>query len=91
MKIFHNQRGSSHLVLFVALAVVVGVALVGYKVIKNTETNPAATASTTQAVTIPTTIKTKADLVQASQALDNTAIDSNVNPSQLDSDLNALL
>jgi len=91
MRIFRNQQGFGHLVLFLGLAVLVAVSLVGYRVLKSTETNPAATSTVSKSAVAPSAIKNRADLVQASQALDNTGIDGNVNPSQLDSDLNSLL
>jgi len=91
MKVLRNQKGSSHLVLLLGLAVIVAVSLVGYRVLKSTETNPAATSTVTKSAVAPSTLKSKADVVQAAQSLDNTGIDSSVNPAQLDSDLNSLL
>lgn len=91
MKTFLNQKGSGHLVIFLGLAVIVAVAFVGVRVMHNNEANPAANSSASKSVTAPTTIKTQADLVKAQQSLDQTSIDSNVNPDQLNNDLNSLL
>lgn len=83
-----NNRGIAHLVIILAVVVVAAIGLVGYIVVNNNH-DQAGTVSATDG--IPTTIKTKADLNQASKALDETSIDDSLNPNQLDADLNALL
>ncbi|MDB5164774.1 MAG: hypothetical protein JWL89_400, partial [Candidatus Saccharibacteria bacterium] len=40
---------------------------------------------------VPATLKSASDVRKADKALDNTAIDGQVNPNRLDSDLDALL
>ena len=83
-----NQRGSSHLVLILAVVVVVVAGVVGYRVMNTSETNTDVVSSKASE---PDSIKSTADVKRASAALDDTAIDGPVNPDQLDSDLNALL
>ena len=92
MKFFTNQRGSSHVVLVLAVVVIAAVGIIGYRVTQNQD--PAAVStSTTPATTSEDSgaINSKADLKDAEASLDNTAIDSSVNPDQLDDDINALL
>lgn len=82
-----NQAGISHIVLFVLVAVCLGVGLVAFRAVSSTQ--PAADTGG-GAAAVPTSIKSKADLTAASKALDTTS-EADVNPDQLDSDLNALL
>lgn len=92
-KIALNQRGSSHLIAILAVVAVVVVAGVGYRVYSQRNSAAPATtaAASTQPAQVPAQIRNKADLRQASQALDNSADQSGSNPNQLDSDLNSLL
>ena len=84
-----NQRGSSHLVLILAVIVLAGVSFAGYRVMNSSE------ASTPDVVSSkagePDSIKSTADVKKASAALEDTAIDGPVNPAQLDSDMQSLL
>lgn len=84
-----NQRGSSHIVVALALIVVAVAGFAGYRVMNagNTAAPSEVSRSTSSE---PASIKSTADVKKASKALDNTAADS-VNPSQLDNDLNAVL
>jgi hypothetical protein len=91
MKISRHQAGSSHLVLLLALAVIVVVGVVGYRVANNTDTGSTTDLNPIQATAVPATIKSSADLQKASNALDSTTIDNSVNPNSLDSDINSLL
>jgi predicted negative regulator of RcsB-dependent stress response len=88
-KLLNNEHGIGHILAFVAVAVIVAVGLVGYRVMQNDSTGSTVTTSSSHAV--PKTIKTKADVQKASKALDSTAIDGAVNPNELDNDLNSLL
>lgn len=81
-----SQKGASHIIAVLAI-VVIGVAgFVGYKVMNNEKT--ASNTDTAQS-TLPEQLKTKQDIDQASTSLDE--FDSDLNPEQLDADLNSLL
>lgn len=91
-----NQIGASHVVLFVAVAVIAAVGVVGYRVASNTANDQSTSDSNISSaanhdVSVPNQINTKADINQASKALDSTSVDSSINPSQLDQDLNSVL
>lgn len=92
MKYALNQRGSSYIVAILAVGVVAGVGVIGYRVVNKPvttdSTSPLVSNSSTK---VPTTIKSKADVRKADAALSTTAVDGSVNPAQLDSDLNSLL
>jgi hypothetical protein len=93
MKAHINQNGIGHIVAVGVVLFLLVVGFAGYKVITmNKVTN---TAASTAAATgkVPNTISSKADLVQASKALDNssTQVDSSLNDSSLDADLNDML
>ena len=91
MKISHDQRGIAHvLVVVLLMAVVAGVAFAGYRVVKNNESETASLSSGQSLTAVPKKFQSTSDLVKASKALDATPIESGVNPSQLDSDLNAI-
>ena len=83
-----NQTGFSIVVVLLALAVV-GLAAFAVLRIKNSEV-PDQPAVTSQSA-VPETIESKEDLQQASDALDETAIDEGMNSDQLDSDIDSLL
>lgn len=84
-----NQRGSSHLVLVIAVLSLVGISAVGYQVMNASDQAPPSVISTKTGE--PDSIKSSADLSRASAALEDTSIDGAVNPDQLDSDIEALL
>jgi len=84
-----NQTGS-HVVALVLFALVIGVvAFAGYKVSQSGK--PAQTVSNKTAV--PETITTTKDLDDTSAALDNESsqVDTNLDSSSLDADLNSML
>ena len=90
MKISDNQAGASHIVALFAVLVIAAVGFVGYRVLNsNSDTADSTTLSSSSKE--PATIKSKADFNAASKSLDNTAVDSSVDPGSLDSDLNSLL
>jgi len=91
MKLRTNQSGFGHLVLVVILLVVAAAGFVGWRIMQQADTDTAITAGAKGSAVIPAQINSKADVKKADKALDNTSIDSSVNPAQLDSDLNALL
>jgi hypothetical protein len=87
-----NQAGFGHTVLVFVLLFVAAAGFAGYKVLSGQGTkNAASTVSTS--TKFPAKISAKADLVQASKALDNssTQVDSSLNDGGLDADLNDLL
>jgi hypothetical protein len=85
-----NQRGSGHVVLLLAVLVVAVVGFAGYRVMS--AKSPADTSDTASAnATVPAKLTSKADVLKASNALDQTAVDSSVNPDSLNNDLNSLL
>lgn len=92
MKTIQHQRGSSHLMLILAVAVIAAIGVVGYRV---TQTDTSSVESTSVApaknTSAPTAIKTSADLKKAEASLDSATIDSSLNPNQLDNDISALL
>ncbi|MEK7599894.1 MAG: hypothetical protein AAB462_02580 [Patescibacteria group bacterium] len=85
-----NQRGSTFVVLIFGLIVVVVVAVVGYRIVNTTDTGTIS-SSPIESSSVPKTVDSAADIKQADEALDGTAIDSGINPDQLDSELNSLL
>ncbi len=91
MKYSLNQRGSSQLVAILAVAVIAAVGVVGYRVVSQPSNEQSSTPVVSSSAKVPTTIKSKSDVRKADAALNSTAIDSSVNPNQLDSDLNSLL
>ncbi len=85
-----NQKGNTGLIVM-AIIVVAAVGFTGYRVTRHTTTVTPDTGIASQASQQPpASIKTAADLKKAGQALDNTTIDSSVDPNSLDSDINAL-
>jgi hypothetical protein len=95
MTIKHNESGSGAAVLLLFALMLVGVGFVGYRVWQYKYSSGAASspvASVKTPAAVPTTIKSKTDLNQASQALDANAADLNtLNGSNLNSDINTLL
>ena len=90
----YNQEGS-HLIAALLLVVVAGViALAGYKVWQMQSNNtPSAGNTTASSATVPATIQSKADLTQASRALDqaSTQLNGNLDDSALNADINSML
>jgi hypothetical protein len=87
MKTSFNQRGSSHLILLVAVLVIAAVAFVGFRV--RNDDSPLISSTSNGNTNLPKAINSPADLNKADKALDATNVDS-VNPNQLDSELNSL-
>lgn len=91
MKRHISQAGFSPIVVLIAVVVIGAASVASWRVLSaNTGVLQSGTApaATKQA---PASIKDQADIRKASQSLDSTSIDSNVNPSALDADLNAVL
>jgi hypothetical protein len=92
MKVKLNQKGFAHLAL-VLLAVVLAVAaFAGYTVYQNRqdtiEANKTSTAVTGAHVQV---INSKADLDTATNQLNNASLDNDLNPDDLNSDIDNLL
>jgi flagellar basal body-associated protein FliL len=87
-----SQAGSSHIVALVGVLVIAVVAFAGYRVLHSSTPVDTASSKTSTAETaqVPSAIKSKSDVTEASKALDSTQIDDSVNPNSLNDDLNAL-
>lgn len=85
-RLFSDSRGVMHLVAILAVVIVGVVGVAGYYVL-TAEKDKSKTAEQTA----PAEINSKADLEQASKALDAGQSDSELDPAQLDDDLNELL
>ncbi len=83
MKVSRNQAGSSHIVAFLVVAIIVVVGAVGYRVMNSTETISPQAAVSYAPTKVPDTISSNVDLKKAGAALDSTNIDGGVNSNQL--------
>jgi len=93
---FLNQAGFEATAVIVALLVVGVLGFGSYKFIamhNQAKTSTASTADASATHAVPATIKTQADLTQTAQALDadGSSLDSSLNDTSLDADLNAVL
>ncbi len=86
-----NQQGFGLVVVVLAIVTVGVVAFGAVRVMGANKTSLASSSSATSHAKVPAAVKTTADLRQASKALDETTVDSGVNPDQLNNDLNSLL
>lgn len=93
MRIRSNQNGFGALELFVIAIFVTLVAFVGYRVVnsKKSSTVTTTTSNTVTQIAVPKKISTKTDANIASKALDQTPIDTQLDPNQLDSSIKSLL
>ena len=90
MNLRANQDGVGHIIAFLVVAVIAVVGFAGYRVVAGNQSKD--TTATTAVVTkTPSAIKNAADVEQATASLNATKIDSGVDASQLDQDLNNLL
>ena len=86
-----DTRGHVHILLsLVVIAAVAGITVLAFKLHHNkvATTTPTTSPSST---TIPSAIKSKADVTQAAAALKSDQTASQLDPSQLNDDLNSLL
>jgi len=87
-----NQSGSLVVVILLAVTVIAVAGFVGYKVANNSSTEtqvssePASSATAAKAE-----IKSSADVKKAATELETTNVDTQVNPDELDSDINSIL
>jgi Tfp pilus assembly protein PilX len=92
-----SQRGFAHpLALLLVLVVVAGIAFAGWRVVQNqnktTATSVPPSAPTAAApATAPSTIANSADLNQAQAALNQTDVDTDLNPNAYSADVSSLL
>lgn len=88
-----NQSGSHVVGIALALFAVGVMGFAGYRVWQMQQPSDTATNSTSSTSTIPATIKTSADLSAAAKALDDSSaqLDSGLNSSLLDADINSML
>ena len=93
MRFSLNQQGSSQIVLFVAVGVILGIGIVGYRVMSNDDASTSTSKSTTTVIKKAepaSSIQTSADIKQATTELDATNVETDVNPDQLDADINSI-
>lgn len=95
MKTPLNQKGASHIVAVLAVVVIAAVGVIGYQVMQANSDSTTDTASNNSSSESANTsgkakIQSRADVQQASSDLDNTSLN-DVDPSQLDADLNSIL
>ncbi|MDL2341997.1 MAG: hypothetical protein QFB87_02890 [Patescibacteria group bacterium] len=86
-----NQHGFGFVVVLLAIVVIGVVAFGTVRVMGNNKTSLADGTTVLSKAKVPAKVTNAAELQKASQALDETPVDSGVNPDQLDNDLNALL
>ena len=87
-----RSNGFAHLGILLLLVALVAIALVGYKVAKNSSDNSKLSNSTASVTTQPVqTIKSTADLNSAETTLNSQNIDGDLNPDSLNQDVQSLL
>jgi uncharacterized protein (UPF0333 family) len=91
MKLKHSSLGFAHLILILAVIVIAGVGFAGYYVASSNRDKKSANTATNTNQVIPEKINSDQDLEQARKALDADQDDSDLDPAQLDADLNGLL
>jgi Tfp pilus assembly protein PilO len=86
-----NQDGIGHLFAVLAVIVIVGLGFIGYRV---SNMNQTTSTDSTSPATINTNnekyLKNTSDVSAADKQLDSVPVEDDLDPSQLDSDLNAL-
>ena len=85
-----NQTGFAFIAILLAV-VAVGLITFAAVRIKGSGSNVSSSAVLTTRTKVPAKISSPSDLKRASKALDETPVDSGVNPDQLDNDLDSLL
>lgn len=86
-----NQTGFSHMILVLAVVVIAVLAVVAYRVANNQEEDTATSVSKKSSVAAPDTIKSNSDLSKTQAAVKDTPIESDLNPADLNEDVNSLL
>ena len=86
------EAGVGHLLVLLAVVVIAAVAVVGYRVINSQNDTLGNTGPTApKADLAPADIKSSSDLKAAESALNQSNVDKDLDPAQLDSDINSLL
>lgn len=91
MKMHRNQTGASHVVAVLVVVLVAVISFAGYRVMQASKDTASTPTNSTVATTEPAKIQSKADVTATTKALDSDTSDANLDPSQLDGDLNSLL
>lgn len=86
-----SQSGIGHLVLILTLVVLTLAGLVGYRVWSNQQDEQNTTNSNAQQVTAPENISSVSDLDQTTAALEQAAIETDLDTADLDQDIQSLL
>lgn len=89
-----SEQGVGHVLPILVMVVLVAITFVGYRVLKGQDKNttPVSSQQATKAKTAaPQTINSGKDLNQAQSAVNSSNVDSDLNPNQMDSDVNSLL
>jgi hypothetical protein len=86
-----NQKGSSHIVVALAVVVIAVVAFAGYRVLQNNNADTTSDTTVSTHAAAPNTLNSTNDVRKADRSLDDQSIDGQVNPNKLDDDLNSLL
>lgn len=86
-----SQNGFGHTLVLLLLVVVAVVALVGYKVMKNQTSTRLSSETSSTPLSTASTIKTSADLQKAETTISNQNVDSDLNPDQMNDDIDSLL
>ena len=89
-----NQSGFSNILLLGLLIVIIVVAFAGARVVNNqnstTSTTSNSTAKAPASTVAPATINDSSDLEQTQTAVDQSSVDSDLNPADLNQDVNNL-
>lgn len=91
MKNAKSQKGFGHVLLLLLLVVVVAVGAVAYRVVKNQNTVSLSNETTSTTVNKVPEIHSAADLQKAETSVSNENIDGDLNPDQLNDDIDSLL
>ncbi len=88
---FKSQRGFGHVGLVVLVIALVAIGLVGYRVMNNEKSKLDAGVNNSTVKTSNTKLSSKSDIPAATQTLNNEQVDQDLDPGQLNSDVNSLL
>ncbi len=93
MAIRNNQDGFGAIELFVVAIFVTLIAFMGYRFLNSNKSSTASSKTniTATQIAVPKKISSKADANTASKALDQSSVDSQLDPNQLDSSIKSLL
>jgi len=86
-----NNSGAAHFLLLGALLIVAVAGFAAYRVSQNQKDDVASQSTTATRATVPETIQNNDDLTQAEAAAKAASVDSDLDPAQLDNDIDSLL